>query len=137
MIDYKKPLPSPDEVSRPYWEGCRQGRLPLQKCQDCGAYQTFPRIVCYRCLSERLDWVEASGRGVVYSFSTLYRPPAPEFADDIPYTVALVELEEGVRMMSNIVDCAPESVEIGMDVRVVFDNVTPDIALPKFRPAKE
>lgn len=136
MIEYKKPLPSPDEVSEPYWEACKQGKLLLQKCRNCGALQTFPRSLCYKCLSDALDWVPASGRGTIYTFSTIYRPPAPEFAGDVPYTIALVELEEGVRMMSNIVDCAPDDIEIGMGVQVVFDNVTPDVALPKFRPAR-
>lgn len=136
MADYKKPLPSPDEASGPYWEGCKQGKLLLQKCRTCGIYQTFPRTLCCKCLSEALDWVQSSGRGTVYSFSTIYRPPSPEFADDIPYTIALVELEEGIRMMSNIVDCDPERIKIGMGVEVMFHRVTPEVALPKFRPLR-
>lgn len=136
MLEYQKPLPSPDEVSGTYWQGSRQGKLLLQKCRKCGTYQTFPRVLCYKCLSDDLGWVQSSGQGTVYSFSTIYRAPAPEFAGDVPYTVALVELEEGIRMMSNIVGCAPENIKIGMGVQVVFDKVTDDVTLPKFRPVE-
>ena len=135
MTSYSKPLPiMHDEVTRKYWEGCRNGKLLLQKCQDCGTYQTFPRNLCYKCHLQKLNWVDSSGRGTVYSFSIVYRPPMEEFAPDVPYVVAIVELEEGVRMMTNIVGCAPDDVTIGMKVQVVFARVTAEVALPKFRP---
>lgn len=135
MTSYSKPLPSMhDEASRTYWEGCKNGKLLLQRCLDCGVYQTFPRHLCYRCHSQKLSWVESSGRGTVYSFSVVYRPPMEEFAPDVPYVVAIVELQEGVRMMTNIVGCPPEDATVGMGVQVVFDRVTPEVALPKFKP---
>lgn len=137
MTGYLKPLPTPDEFSGPYWQGCAKHELLIQRCQNCGSYQDFPRGMCYRCSAENLEWVRASGRGTVYSFSTIYRAPTPEFADDVPYTIALIELEEGIRMMSNIIDCAPEDIKIGMPVEVVFDKVTPEITLPKFKPQKK
>lgn len=136
MSEYLKPLPEPDEFSGPYWQGALEGKLLIQKCSNCGAYQNFPRGICPGCLTGALEWVAASGRGIVYSYTNVYRAPTPEFAGDGPYTVALIELAEGTRMMSNLVECPPEKVEIGMPVEVVFDRVTPEMALPKFRPAK-
>lgn len=134
MSEYTKPIPFPDNVSATFWEAAKKGKLLLQQCGECGARQNFPQPYCRGCLSENLDWIEASGRGKVYSYTIVNRPPSAQFQEDVPYVVALVELEEGVRMMSNIVGIEPEAVRIDMPVEVVFDEITSDISLPKFKP---
>jgi len=129
------PLPRPYQDTAAYWEAAREHRFIIQKCTDCGEYQFYPRGVCSHCLSSALDWEEASGKAEVYSFSVNYRAPHPGFAEATPFVLALVTLAEGPRMMTNIVDCDPGSVRIGMAVTVTFDDVTEEVTLPKFRPA--
>jgi uncharacterized OB-fold protein len=129
------PLPRPYQDTAPYWNAAREHRFVLQRCTACGEHQFYPRGVCSHCLSSDLEWNDASGRGTVYSFSINHRAPHPGFADNLPFVLAIVELEEGPRMMTNIVECDPETVTIGMPVTVVFDDVTEEITLPKFRPA--
>jgi uncharacterized OB-fold protein len=107
--------------------------LRVQRCRSCGSHVFIPRPVCTSCLSEELDWVESSGRGTLYSFTTVHRPQRPEF--DVPYTVVIVELEEGWHMLSNLVDVAPDEIAIGMPLEVCFREMTPEISLPAFRPA--
>jgi uncharacterized OB-fold protein len=132
---YLKPLPSPTPDSEPYWEGCREGELRLRRCSDCARFRFYPRAICPFCGADRYEWVVASGRGVVHAVTVVHRGPTKAFAPDCPYAVALIELAEGPRMMSNVIGCAPDEVAIGMPVEVVFDRVTDEIALPKFRPA--
>jgi len=130
-----KPVPEPTIETRPYWEGCRAHELRIQRCAACGNYQFFPRIYCAKCFDERVEWVKASGRATVLSFTIVRRPVSPAFKDDIPYVVAIVTLAEGPTMMTNIVGCAPERVEIGMPVEVAFEDRTGAISIPMFRPA--
>lgn len=127
------PLPRPTALSKPHWEGCREGRLRVQRCSQCAAHVFIPRPFCPECLSDTLAWVESSGRGRVYSFSVVHRPQRPEY--QVPYAVAIVELEEGWHMLSNLVDCEVEEVEIGMPVEVTFQRMSDEISLPFFRPA--
>ena len=127
------PLPTPTPLSQPHWDACREGRLLVQRCDACGTHVFIPRPVCTACQSEALTWVESSGRGVLYSHTTVHRPQRPEF--DVPYTVAIVELEEGWHMLSNLVGCEPDALEVGMPVEVCFREMTPEITLPLFRPA--
>ncbi len=126
-----RPLPEIDEDTAPYWEACAEGRLLLQRCDACQALQTYPRQRCAECWNNDLTWIEASGRATIYSFSIVHRPP-PGFEAESPYVLAIVELEEGIRMMTNIIDVAPEDVSIGQAVTVVFEQVTEGVALPKF-----
>lgn len=136
MSDYEKPLPVPSKWSQPFWDGARQHKLLLKKCSKCGNIEHPPYLYCSECLAEQHEWVEASGRGTIYAFSTtLLGAPLP-FTEDIPYTVAMVDLEEGPRMLTTIVDAEPEELEIGMKVEVVFDDVSEAIAIPRFRPWK-
>ena len=107
----------------------------IQRCNSCGEHQFYPRGVCSHCLSSELEWREASGKGTIYSYSVNHRAPHPGFADDLPFVLAIVELEEGPRMMTNIVVSDPDSVTIGMAVTVTFDIVTDQVTLPKFTPA--
>ncbi|HET8575974.1 MAG TPA: OB-fold domain-containing protein [Methylomirabilota bacterium] len=130
----QKPLPRVDDDTRAFWAGLARGALLLQHCLDCGAIQFYQRALCGRCLSARVEHRPASGRGVIYSFSTVYRPPSAEFKEDVPYTVVIVELAEGPRMISTLVEAAPDTVRIGQAVEIVYEPVTPEIGLPRFRP---
>lgn len=125
------PLPQPTALSAPYWEACRAGKLTVQRCSDCGTLFFIPQPCCGGCLSENLEWVESSGRGTLYSFTTVYRPQQPSF--EVPYTVVVVELEEGYHMLSNLVGVAPEDVKIGLPLEVVFEERSEEISLPLFR----
>lgn len=130
-----KPIPLPYQDTQPYWDAAKENRLILQRCLDCGKLQFYPRGVCSHCLGSQLEWIDSSGRGKVHTFTVSYRAPHPGFADDLPFVLAIIELEEGVRMMSNIVACEHKDVRIDMPVKVVFEQLTPDIVLPKFAPA--
>jgi uncharacterized protein len=132
---YKKPLPRIDEESRGYWEALQRHELYVQRCRDCGTSRFPPRAICPACLSSAVEWVRASGRGTVYSFTVTHQNQAPGFRDELPYVLAIVELAEGPRLMTNLVECASDAVRIGMPVEVVYDDVTPEITLAKFRPA--
>ena len=131
---YKKPVPRIDEESKGFWEACQRHELYLQRCGECGAFRYYPRALCPSCLSDRTEWVRSSGTGTIYTFTVVYQNLAPGFRDELPYVLAYVELEEGVRMLTNIVGCPPEAVRIGMPVEVVFEDVTPAVTLPKFKP---
>ena len=131
---YTKPLPRIDEESRGFWEALARHELYFQRCRACGTKRFYPRALCTECLSPATEWVRASGGGTVYTFTVTHQNQAPGFREELPYVLAVVELEEGVRMMTNIVGCAPETVRIGMPVEVLFDDVTPDVTLAKFRP---
>jgi uncharacterized protein len=132
-----RPIPVPTLETAPYWEGCRQHRLRIQRCSACGRCQFFPRMYCSNCFGEQVEWVNATGRARVLSFTIVRRPVSPAFADEVPYVVALVTLDEGPQMMTNIIGCAPEQVKIGMPVEVVFDDWTDTISIPKFCPRQD
>ncbi len=134
MKPYAKPLPDVTAESRPYWDGCRQHELRLQRCRACGGLQHYPRGVCGTCWSTDLTWQPSSGRGTVYTFTVTHRSQAPGFKDELPFVLAYVELEEGVQMLTNLVDCDPARVTIGMPVQVTFEDVSPDISIPRFQP---
>lgn len=131
---YEKPLPIPSVISEPHWAACREHRLMVQRCQHCGAYYFPPSIICPECLSRQVEWTQVSGRGRVFSFIVFHRVYHPGFKEDVPYTVALIELEEGARILSNVVGIPPSEVKCDMPVEVIFDDVTPEVTLPKFRP---
>lgn len=128
------PLPRPTALSQPHWSGCREGRLRVQRCRACGRHVFIPQPVCSFCSADALEWVDSRGRGTLYSFTTVHRPPSPAFP--VPYIVAIVELDEGFHMLTNLVDCPPERIRIGMPLRVTFHAVSPEISLPLFRPAE-
>lgn len=131
---YNKPLPRIDEESKGFWEACQRHELVLQRCRACGKFRYYPRALCPHCLSDRTEWVLSSGQGTVYTFTVTYQNQAPGFRDALPYVMAYVELDEGVRMLTNIVDCDPAQVKIGMPVQVVFEDATPEVTVPKFKP---
>ena len=131
----RRPLPRIDEESRGFWEALARHELYFQRCRACHTARFPPRAVCPACLSSATEWIRASGRGTVYTFTVTHQNPAPGFREALPYVLAIVELAEGPRIMTNIVGCAPDSVRIGMPVEVVFEDVTPEVTLAKFRPA--
>jgi len=128
-----RPAPVPDHDSAPYWRALHDGRLLVQHCRDCGAFQLYPRDRCLACRGP-VAWEEASGRGTVYSFTVIRQNYSRPFRDWIPYVVALVELEEGPRLMTNLVDCDPDSVQVGMPVEANFDVVSDDAGIALFTP---
>ncbi len=137
MSGYQKPIPQIDEESKPFWEACKRHELYMQKCRDCGTLRYYPRALCGKCLSSDTEWVKCSGRGEIYTFTVTYQNRGAGFRDELPYVLAYIELEEGVRMMSNVVECEPEKVSIGMPVEVVFEDINDEIALPRFKPLPE
>lgn len=136
MFAIEKPLPRPSEDSAPYWEAANQRELRMQRCADCGHIRFPPALLCARCLSEHAEWVKLSGRGVVYSWIVIHQSQHPAFNAETPYNVAIVELEEGPRLHTNILDCPHDQIHIGMPVEVVFDKVADGVTMPKFRPLK-
>ena len=128
-----KPLPFVTDESRPFWDGCREGKFVLQHCEECQRYQFYPRLYCMHCGSTAVRWVETSGRGVIYSYTVIYQNKSPEFVNDTPYNVAIIQLNEGPRLMSNIVDIDPADLRVNLPVTVVFDAVTETISLPRFK----
>ncbi len=136
--EYNKPVPVPQPESDHYWEQAKSGKLVFQKCDDCGTVQFYPRVLCIDCNSRSLGWVESTGRGTLFTFSIVHAPPHPVFRDDLPYVTAIVELEEGVKMPSQVIGIEPEpdQLHIGMQLEVAFEEITESISLPKFRPSE-
>ena len=131
---YTKQLPEPTTASRPFWEAAREHRLLLQRSRKTGKYLFYPRGVSPFATDDELEWVEASGRGTVYSYTIARRPTAPQWGDDGPYAIAIIELEEGPHMTANLVDCDLDAVKIGMQVVATYSDVTPEVTLVNFRP---
>lgn len=130
-----KPLPPVLPWTQPFWDGTRAGKLMIQQCQHCAHRIFYPRLYCPFCSSDRLGWVEATGRGTVYTFSVVENNAPTAFMGDVPFVIAIVRLEEGVQMMTNIVGCDPAEVRCDMPVTVTFEPLDDRITLPKFRPA--
>ena len=117
-----KPAPVPNADTKPFWDACNEGRLIYQSCRSCGHTQFYPRAICVNCEGRDLDWLDATPAGTVHTFTVVHRAPTPAFREDAPYVLALIDLDDGFRMMMNVVDCDPEAVEIGMAVRIVFED---------------
>lgn len=132
---YAKPLPEITPASRPFWDAAREHRLLIQRSTKTGEHLFYPRSLSPIAVDDSLEWVAVSGQGTVYTYTVARRPTAPPWAEDGPYIIAIVELDEGPRMMTNIIGCDPDTVAIGMRVRAVFDDVTPEVTLVKFAPA--
>jgi hypothetical protein len=124
-----------DGDSAPFWDAAKEGRLVLQRCTKCDGLQHYPRSLCVSCHSDRLEFVEASGRGIVHSYTVVHRSPDPErFV--APYVVALIRLEEGPMLMSNVVDIEPDSVRCELPVEVGWRDLDDGNCLPVFRPTE-
>ena len=135
MAEYQKLLPTITPESRPYWEAAQRGQLLIQRCGDCGRHQFYRRQFCARCWSYDIQDVVASGKGTVWTYTVTHQNRARGYRDEVPYVLALVELEEGVRMFTNLVECAPQDVTIGMPVEVAFAKATDSVTVPNFKPA--
>lgn len=126
------PLPELTPANRPYWEGAREERLMIQQCPECGTPNFPPRLACTECFAD-LEWIEADGRGTVFTYGVVNRPNLPDVFDQaVPFVVAVIELDEGPYMLSNVVDCDPDEVDVGAAVEAVFEPVTEEIGLPLF-----
>ncbi|MBA3652760.1 MAG: Zn-ribbon domain-containing OB-fold protein [Actinobacteria bacterium] len=130
-----RPLPQPDNVSAPFWAAAAEGKVLFQECPECGHRQFYPRAMCTDCAAET-EWREASGRGTVHTFTVIRQNWAEPFRGELPYVVAMVELEEGVKMMSNISDCAADDVHIGMPVEAYGERVEDGLGVLFWRPGK-
>lgn len=131
----KRPMPKVNSDNRPFWNGCRGHELRFQKCGTCGRVRWPPSGICPACHSDSTGWIVSGGRGRVFSFAVYRTAFHPGFQDAVPYVVALVELDEGPLMISNIIDCTPEDVTCDMTVEVTWEDISEEFSLPKFRPA--
>jgi uncharacterized protein len=137
-VELQRPLPTPmTPEAKPYWDGLKEEKLMLPKCDDCGKAFFYPRIACPHCHSRNVGWTQASGKGKLYSFEIAYRSLNPAFKIEPPYVLAMIELEEGPRMMSNLIniEATPEALKIDMPVEVVFEKQNDDVTIPLFQPA--
>ena len=128
-------LPTIEEESRPFWDAAREGKFLIRRCEACHAAHHYPRPFCPVCWSGDVVWEQASGRGTLYTYSTIFVNDLPPFGERLPYVAAAVDLEEGPRVMTNIVDCDPAMLTVGMAVQVTYQEITPEITAPMFRPA--
>jgi uncharacterized OB-fold protein len=128
-----KPVPVPTPVTQPFWDATREHRLLLQRCEK-GHVFYYARTHCPECLSNEVEWFEASGRGRLYSYTVARREQSPDFAADVPYIIAAIVLEEGPRMTSLLVEAEPDNVQIDGQVEVVWDDVNDELSMPYFRP---
>ncbi len=135
-FEMNKPVPETQPWSEKFWEGTKQGKLLIQVCKDCKTNIFYPRKFCPECWSGNLDWKEASGKARIFTFSTAYSMVEPKFMDELPYTIAYVDLDEGIRMMTRIVECDPKDIKFDMKVEVVFHE-REGFFLPYFRPVKK
>ena len=136
--EYEKPLPEFRPETKPYWDACKRHEFVLPRSRTTNEFFFYPRAISPgEDMSADIEWVKASGKAKVWTYAIHHMGPTKACKGEPPYVVALVETEEGVKMMTNIVDCDPREVSVGMDVEVVFDDVTPEVALPKFRPIQK
>lgn len=125
-------LPVATDITRPYWDAAAESRLVIQHCPSCGTHQFYPRGFCISCMSPDIAWKQASGNGKIYTYTVNHRAPNPWIEQKLPYVVAMIELDEGVRLMANIVDSPIKDVGIGKRVKVVFEKVSETLSLPQF-----
>ena len=134
---YEKPLPTITDEDRPFWEATKAHRLKLARCADCGHVRYPLYASCPKCLSLDREWTDVSGKGTVWGYVLMRQPYLPGYCDELPYNVVLVELDEGPLMYSNVVGIPDEEVRPGMRVEAVFDDVTDEFTLVRFRPVRE
>ena len=136
MAEYQKPVPYPSPETKPFWEACKRHELLLPYCANCNEFFFYPREFCPKCFGWDIEWRACSGKGTLYTFAIQFRPQAPGFMP--PYVTAIVQLDEGPRMMTTLVgvDAAPENIRCDMPVEVSWEDVNDEITLPLFRPAQ-
>jgi uncharacterized protein len=133
-MGYDKPVPRVNSDNRAFWEGCARHELTFQRCVSCGSVLWPPSTICPECHGGEMELFLSKGRGTIYSYAVYHTAYHPGFVNELPYVVAIVELHEGPHLLTNIVGCKPEEVTCGLEVDVAWDDVTPDISLPRFRP---
>ena len=133
MTSAQFPIPVPNLDNQEFFDRCREHQLVLRRCRDCSLFSHPPRPNCPGCASDNLEWVKSPGRGTVYTFTITRQPVSRAFEGRLPWAVVDVELDEGVHLISNLVGCDLEEIEIGMQVDVVFEEVNSEITLPKFK----
>jgi uncharacterized OB-fold protein len=129
-----KPIPEITEDLRPFFAAAREGRLVVQRCTGCGRRRFPARDICSECLGRQSEWIASAGRGRLVSFNVMHQVYHPGFAAEVPYAVALVELDDGARMLTNVVECPLDRLRVGLAVEVTFERRSPDVTLPQFRP---
>jgi len=134
-MSYSKPIPTITAELRPFFEAAKRHELAVQRCADCGTHRFPARELCSNCLSRRSAWVPVSGAGEVFSYNIMHQVYHPGFAGEVPYAVVVVKLREGPKLTSNLVGVAPHDIRIGMPVQVIFEDISSEVTLPKFRPA--
>jgi uncharacterized OB-fold protein len=135
-MSYTKPLPTLQGHAKDFYAWCKKHELRFQRCTACRAWRHVPRELCAECGSWDWEWERSSGRGTVFTWTVAERPLHPAFADALPHASVVVAMDEGVRVLSEVVECPPSALAIDMPVEVVFDDVTPEVTLPKFRRAQ-
>ena len=130
-----KPLPSTDGPAADYYRHCLNGELRFQRCGDCGAWRHPPRIACAKCGSENVEWAPSSGRGRIFSWTVTHQAMHPAFAAEVPYAVIVVEMEEGVRLVTGLRGLDPSALRLDLPVEVEFEKLNDEIAIPHFHPA--
>lgn len=133
MSSYNKPIPARTPELEPFFAAAQRRQLVVQRCRQCGTYRFPAREICSGCLSNAADWVPVSGKGEVFSFNVMHQVYHPGFAAEVPYAVVVVKLAEGAKMISNLVGISHDQIRIGMPVEVVFEDISDEITLPKFR----
>ena len=134
-MSYAKPIPTITPDMKPFFDAAKRHELVVQRCRQCGTHRFPAREICSQCLSRQVEWVRVSGRGEVFSYNVMHQVYHPGFATEVPYAVVVVQLDEGAKMISNLVGVAPQDIRIGMRVEVVFEDVSDEVTLPKFRAA--
>ena len=132
MSEYKKPIPAITPDMKPFFDAAKRHELVVQRCRGCGVHRFPAREICSSCLSRDAEWVTVSGAGEIFSYNVMHQVYHPGFADEVPYAVVVVKLQEGAKMNSNLRGIAPDAIKIGMPVRVVFEDVSDEVTLPKF-----
>ena len=130
---YGKPVPVLDGTAGEFYQYCQHHELRFQRCTQCGTWRHVPRDMCAECGSWQWEWAQSSGRGTLFTWTVVTLPMHPAFKDEVPYAVCLIDMEEGPRIVSRIVDVAPQDLRMGLPVEVIFDAVTPEVTLPRFR----
>jgi uncharacterized OB-fold protein len=133
-MEYKKPIPVPSDESRPYWEALRDRRLMMPRCDDCGHSWFPPSFLCPKCNASKWTWTQVTGKGRIFSYVVYHRVYHPAFANEVPYAVAVIELDEGPRVYSNVIGMSPDKLACDMKVEVVYEPINDEITLAKFKP---
>jgi uncharacterized OB-fold protein len=137
LAGFRSDLPEPDPETAPFWDAARDGRLLVRHCNACDATTFYPRPFCPKCWSEDVDWIESTGRATLYTWSVVHVNDLPPFPERVPYVAAIVTLEEGPRMMTNVVGCGFDELEAGMALQVTYRSISddPPVTIPVFEPA--